>query len=153
MKLFEINISAEQTKDMLKAYADSVTKTDFELMAPALEKYFPEARFKGTMYRAVDFDIDNSLPVLQKGKYSSWSKSHQGLEAVIKDMFSDWADTLAIYSQTGAGIDVNVVLDKHDHYNEEEIVAQTNNSVKLNSFWYKGESWPPDIDMLRNKVE
>ena len=52
---------AEQTKDMLKAYADSVAKTDFELMAPALEKYFPEARFEGMMYRAVDFDIDDSF--------------------------------------------------------------------------------------------
>lgn len=154
MKLQAIceDISAQQAKDMLFAYADTVAKTNFDKLIPALKKHFPGAVYKGRMSRAKDFNIDDGPPTPIVGKYSSWTKSRAGLEAAITDMYGDWADTLAIYEQDYEGIDVNAVLGEHDHSSEEEIIAKVSNKARLSSFIHNGESWPPDIKMLRADI-
>ena len=155
MRLFEVMI-ADEAKRMLFDYANEVAKVDFNVLMPALEKHFPKAIYTGEMSRAKDFDIDGKPPELQRGRYYSWAKSDQGLDAAIEDMYSGWAETLAIYVQTAKGIDVNAILGKHDHFNEEEVIARADNG-KLDEFRHddtgfgSDEGWP-DIDMLRREI-
>ncbi len=149
--LYEATMSRADAYDALQRYVQEVKQQDFSSLYPALKTHFPQAIFSGNMSRAVGLpsnikrgeELSNLLPT-DPNRFYSWSKSSEGLNNAVDDLFD--GSPVVILTQDGEGIDVNNILGTdHGHAQEQEIIAPSYPTISIDALMYDREEYPPTM--------